>query len=55
VRPEENFWLEKKMPDKYKPPYQFSALIGAACARQFRTFPDLHDQCRDDLLRKPVD
>jgi transcriptional regulator with XRE-family HTH domain len=49
VRPEEKFWLEKKMPDKYKPPYQFSTQIGAACARQFRTFPDLAEKLKMDV------
>jgi hypothetical protein len=37
------------MPDKYKPLYQFSTHIGAACAKQFRTFADLTEK-----LKMPV-
>jgi hypothetical protein len=38
------------MPDKYKPPYTFSTHIGAACAKQFRTFADLAEK-----LKMPVE
>jgi hypothetical protein len=38
------------MPDKLKPPYEFSTHIGASCARQFRTFQDLAEK-----LRMPVE
>jgi hypothetical protein len=37
------------MPDKYKPPYMFSTHIGAACTRQFRTFPELVEKLRMDV------
>jgi hypothetical protein len=44
------------MPDtKYKPPYQFSTHIGAACAKQFRTFADLPEKLKmpvEDLMRQ---
>jgi hypothetical protein len=43
------------MPDKYKPPYQFSTQIGAACVRKFRTFPDLAKKLKmpvEDLMRQ---
>ena len=43
------------MPDKYKPPYQFSTHIGAACATQFRTFADLAEKLKipvEDLMRQ---
>jgi hypothetical protein len=43
------------MPDKYKPPYQFSTQIGAACAGQFRTFADLAEKLKmpvEDLMRR---
>jgi hypothetical protein len=39
-----------EMPDKYKPPYTFSTHIGAACAKQFRTFADLAEK-----LKMPVE
>jgi hypothetical protein len=35
--------------NKYKPPYQFSTHIGAACAMQFRTFGDLAEKLHIDL------
>jgi len=39
------------MPEsKYKPPYEFSTHIGASCAQQMRTFPDLAEK-----LKMPVD
>jgi hypothetical protein len=37
------------MPDKYKPPYTFSTRIGAACAKQFRTFADLAEKLKMDV------
>jgi hypothetical protein len=37
------------MPDKYKPPYQFSTHIGAACAKQLRTFADLAEKLKMDV------
>jgi hypothetical protein len=37
------------MPDKYKPPYTFSKHIGAACTKQFRTFPDLAKKLKMDV------
>jgi hypothetical protein len=37
------------MADKYKPPYTFSTDIGAACARQFRTFAELAEKLKMDL------
>jgi hypothetical protein len=37
------------MPDKYKPPYTFSTHIGEACAKQFRTFPDLAEKLKMDV------
>ena len=43
------------MPDKYKPPYEFSTYIGAACARQMRTFVDLAEKLKmpvEDLMRQ---
>jgi hypothetical protein len=43
------------MPDKYKPPYQFCTHIGAACAKQFRTFADLAEKLKiplEDLMRQ---
>jgi transcriptional regulator with XRE-family HTH domain len=43
------------MPDKYKPPYQFSTQIGAACVKKFRTFPDLAEKLKmdvNDLMRQ---
>jgi transcriptional regulator with XRE-family HTH domain len=43
------------MPDKYKPPYQFSTQIGAACVRKFRTFADLAERLKmpvEDLMRQ---
>ena len=45
----------RKMPDKYKPPYTFSTHIGAACARQMRTFQDLAEKLKmpvEDLMRQ---
>ena len=38
----------------YKPPYPFSITIGAACARQMRTFQDLAEKLKmpvEDLMR----
>jgi transcriptional regulator with XRE-family HTH domain len=35
------------MPDKR--PYTFSTHIGASCARQFRTFPDLAEKLKMDV------
>jgi ribosome-binding protein aMBF1 (putative translation factor) len=35
---------------KYKPPYEFSTHIGAACARQMRTFPDLAEKLKIDVI-----
>ena len=44
------------MPDsKYKPPYTSSTHIGAACAKQHRTFADLAEKLRmpvEDLMRQ---
>ena len=44
------------MPEsKYKPPYEFSTHIGASCARQMRTFPDLAEKLKipvEDLMRQ---
>jgi transcriptional regulator with XRE-family HTH domain len=43
------------MPDQYKPPYQFSMQIGAACVKKFRTFPDLAKKLKmpvEDLMRQ---
>jgi hypothetical protein len=41
------------MPDgKYKPPYEFSTHIGAACARQMRTFQDLAEKRPASKLSK---
>ena len=43
------------MPDKYKPPYQFSTHIGGACAKQFRTFVDLAEKLKmpvEDVMRQ---
>jgi transcriptional regulator with XRE-family HTH domain len=43
------------MSDKYKPPYQFSTQIGAACVKKFRTFPDLAEKLKmpvEDLMRQ---
>ena len=37
------------MPEKYKPPYTFSTHIGATCARQMRTFPDLAEKLKMDV------
>jgi hypothetical protein len=37
------------MPDKYKPPYTFSTHIGEACAKQFRTVPDLAEKLKMDV------
>jgi ribosome-binding protein aMBF1 (putative translation factor) len=37
------------MPDKYKPPYQFSTHIGASCARKMRTFVDLAEKLKMDV------
>jgi hypothetical protein len=39
------------MPDsKYKPPYEFSTHIGAACASKMRTFPDLAEKLKTDVI-----
>ncbi len=41
------------MPDKYKPPYMLSTHIGAACAKQMRTFQDLAEKLKmsvEDLM-----
>jgi hypothetical protein len=41
--------------NKYKPPYEFCTHIGASCARQMRTFPDLADKLKmpvEDLVRQ---
>jgi hypothetical protein len=35
--------------EKNKPPYPFSTHIGAACAKQFRTFPDLAKKLKMDI------
>jgi hypothetical protein len=44
------------MPEnKYKPPYEFSTHIGAACASKMRTFPDLEEKLKmlvEDLMRQ---
>jgi transcriptional regulator with XRE-family HTH domain len=43
------------MPDKNNPPYEFSTHIGAACAKQFRTFADLAKKLQmnvNDLMRQ---
>ena len=37
------------MPDKYKPPCQFSTHIGAACTKQSRTFIDLAAKLKMDV------
>jgi hypothetical protein len=37
------------MPDKYKPLYQFSTHIGAACAKHFRMFVDLAEKLKMDV------
>jgi len=38
------------MPDnKFKPPYQFSTHIGAACAKQFLTFTHLAEKLTIDV------
>jgi hypothetical protein len=38
------------MPDsKYKPPYEFSTHIGAACNQQSRTFADLAEKLKMDV------
>ena len=37
------------MSDKYKPPYQFSTQIGAACAKQVRKFYDLAEKLKMDV------
>ena len=37
------------MSDKYKPPYQFSTQIRAACAKQLRTFSDLAEKLKMDV------
>jgi len=40
-----------EMPDsKYKPPYTFSTHIGAACATKMRTFPDLAEKLKIDVI-----
>jgi predicted esterase len=39
----------------YKPPYEFSVHIGAACARKMRTFQDLAEKLQmpvEDLMRQ---
>jgi hypothetical protein len=41
--------------DKHKPPYQFSAHIGAACAKQFGTFAYLAEKLKmpvEDLMKQ---
>ena len=41
--------------EKYKPPYQFSTHIGAACARQMKTFHDLAEKLKmpvEDVMRQ---
>lgn len=43
------------MPDKYERPYEFSTHIGAACAKQSRTFLDLAEKLKmsvEDLMRQ---
>jgi hypothetical protein len=43
------------MPEHYKPPYQFSTHIGAACAKQFRTFAYLAEKLKmgvTELMRQ---
>ena len=43
------------MADKYKPLYEFSTHIGAACARKMRTFADLAEKLKmpvEDLMRQ---
>ena len=43
------------MHEKYKPPYQFSTHIGAACARQMKTFHDLAEKLKmpvEDVMRQ---
>ena len=35
--------------EKFKPPYAFSTHIGAACAKQFRTFQDLAGKLKMDV------
>ena len=43
------------MPDKFKPPYEFSTHIGAACARRMKTFHDLAEKLKmdvTDLMRR---
>ena len=38
------------MPEsKCKPPYTFSTHIGAACAKNMRTFPDLAEKLKMDV------
>jgi hypothetical protein len=34
------------MPDEYEQPYTFSTHIGAACAKQMRTFADLAEKLK---------
>jgi hypothetical protein len=43
------FFLCSPMPDKYKPPYQFSTHIGSACAKQCRSFTDLAEKLKMDV------
>jgi hypothetical protein len=38
------------MPDKYKPPYLCPTHIGEACAKQFRTFRDLAENLKMDVI-----
>jgi hypothetical protein len=43
------------MPDKYEPPSNFCTHIGAACAKQFRSFGDLAEKLKmdgTDLMRQ---
>jgi hypothetical protein len=43
--------ISNQMPDgKYKPPYTFSTHIGAGCNKQSRTFQDLADKLKMEVV-----
>jgi hypothetical protein len=42
------------MLNKFKPPYTFSTHIGEACAKHFRTFPDLAEKLKMELSGKSI-
>jgi hypothetical protein len=39
-----------EMPDQYKPPYAFSTRISTACCQQSRTFTDLAEKLKMNVL-----